>query len=73
MLIMTAKKQPEMRVKLGITLPDGHESYIKDIKPNGTFYTITDIRKAKKFSWSRALSIQIELESEGEKVRKIYE
>jgi len=46
--------------------------YVANIKPSGTIYSTTDLKKAKKMPFSKALSLQMELESEGLTVRKIY-
>lgn len=70
MLILT-KKQPEQRVGIGY-MSGQTEMYITDVKPDGTIYSTTNIKRAKKMPFSKALSLQMELQSEGLTARKIY-
>lgn len=70
MLIMNIQQKEQ---KVGIGYMSGQcEMYVTKIGKDGTLYSTTDIKKAKKFPFSKALSLQIELESEGIKARKIY-
>ena len=70
-MLILSNNAKEQKVKVGY-MSGNTEMYITKIKPDGTIYSTTDIRKGKKMEWNKALSIQMELESEGTKARKIY-
>lgn len=70
MLLLTTK-QPEQKVKICYNSGES-QMYITKVSASGTIYSTTDARKAKKFPFSKAVSLQMELESEGLSARKIY-